>query len=88
MGRTITSRITINLVAGIVITVITVFVAVFWMASRQDEQAARSTDTMVVGGVSAIARRAESLASDYGWWDDAYKAYVNRDAEWFATNYG
>ena len=88
MGRTITNRITLNLVAGIVITVITVLVAIFWMASRQDEQAARSTDTMVVGGVSAIARRTESLASDYGWWDDAYTAYVNRDTQWFATNYG
>ena len=80
MTRTISGRITLNLVAGIVITVVTVVVAVFWMAARQDEQAGASTETMVVGGVDAMKRRAEALANDYGWWDDAYQAYVTEDA--------
>ena len=88
MEKAITGRITLNLIAGIVITVVTVFAAIFWMAARQNQQAAELTETMVVGGVKAIARKAESLASDYGWWDDAYTAYVKKDADWFETNFG
>ena len=88
MGQAITGRITLNLIAGIVITVVTVVLAIFWMAARQNDQAEQSTYTMVVGGVGAMARRAESLASDYAWWDDAYKAYVGGDRDWFDTNFG
>lgn len=88
MTRTISGRITLNLVAGIVITVVTVVVAVFWMAGRQDEQASVSAETMVMGGVEAMKRRAEALANDYGWWDDAYLAYVGGDREWLDTNVG
>lgn len=88
MTRTIGGRITLNLIAGIVITVVTVVVAVFWMAARQDDQARTSTETMVIGGVEAVKRRAEALANDYGWWDDAYQAYVAGDEEWLDTNVG
>ncbi|HET7715625.1 MAG TPA: CHASE4 domain-containing protein, partial [Bauldia sp.] len=88
MTNSISGRITLNLVAGIVITVVTVIAAIFWMAARQDEQARASTETMVIGGVDAVARRAEALANDYGWWDDAYFAYVRRDEDWFYTNVG
>jgi diguanylate cyclase (GGDEF)-like protein len=88
MGQAITSRITLNLVAGIVITVVTVVIAVFWMAARQNEQAQESTYTMVSGGVTAMGRRIESLASDYAWWEDAATAYHAGDAAWFETNFG
>ena len=88
MTNTISGRITLNLVAGILITVITVIAAIFWMAARQDDQASSSTETMVAGGVEAVIRRAQALANDYGWWDDAYYAYVKRDEEWFYTNVG
>src|SRR5688572_18550690 len=88
MTRTISGRITLNLIAGIVITVVTVVVAIFWMAARQDEQASASTETMVIGGVEAMKRRAEALANDYGWWDDAYQAYVAGDQDWLDTNVG
>ncbi len=88
MEKGITGRITLNLIAGIVITVVTVVVGIFWMAARQNDQAAQSTETMVAGGVDAIARRAQSLANDYGWWPDAYTAYVNHDDAWFETNFG
>ncbi len=67
---------------------VTVVVAIFWMAARQNEQAAQSTETMVIGGVEAMTRRAESLANDYGWWDDAYDAYVGKDADWMDANIG
>ncbi len=88
MNRTISGRITLNLLAGIVITVVTIVLAVVWMASRQNEQAAESTQTMVVGGVAAMKRRAEALANDYGWWDDAYLAFESGDAEWLDINVG
>jgi len=88
MNRTISGRITLNLLAGIVITVVTIVLAVVWMASRQNEQAAESTKTMVAGGVTAVQRRAEALANDYGWWDDAYLAFSGGDAEWLDTNVG
>ncbi len=88
MGQAITGRITLNLVAGIVITVVTVVIAILWMAARQNEQAQDSTYTMVSGGVAALGRRVESLASDYAWWEDAYTAYQDGDVEWFDTNFG
>ncbi|MCP4308819.1 MAG: hypothetical protein GY788_28880, partial [bacterium] len=88
MKRAITSGITLNLIAGIVITIVTVVAAILWMSARQNDQAARSTETMVVGGVKAIERSVESLASDYAWWDDAYSAYVGGDADWFDVNFG
>ena len=88
MEKAITGRITLNLVAGIIITVVTVVVAIFWMAERQNDQAAQSTETMVVGGVDAMARRVQGLANDYGWWDDAYDAYFKKDEEWLAANIG
>jgi len=88
MGQAITGRITLNLVAGIVITVVTVVIAILWMAARQNEQAQDSTYTMVSGGVTAQGRRVESLASDYAWWEDAFTAYQSGDQAWFDTNFG
>jgi len=88
MTRTISGRITLNLIAGIVITVVTIVLAIAWMASRQDQQAEESTKTMVVGGVAAVKRRAEALANDYGWWDDAYLAFASGDRDWLDTNVG
>lgn len=88
MGQAITGRITLNLVAGIVITVVTVVIAILWMAARQNEQAQDSTYTMVSGGVTALGRRVESLASDYAWWEDAFTAYQGGDQAWFDTNFG
>lgn len=88
MTRTISGRITLNLIAGIVITVVTIVLAIAWMASRQDRQAEESTKTMVAGGVAAVKRRAEALANDYGWWDDAYLAFASGDRDWLDTNVG
>lgn len=88
MTRTISGRITLNLIAGIVITVVTIVLAIAWMASRQDQQAEESTKTMVVGGVAAVKRRVEALANDYGWWDDAYLAFASGDRDWLDTNVG
>lgn len=88
MAKAITGRITLNLIAGIVITVITVVLAIYWMAEKQNEHASLSTRTMIVGGVDAMAKRVQSLANDYGWWPDAYDAYINKDKDWFETNFG
>jgi diguanylate cyclase (GGDEF)-like protein len=88
MARAITGRITLNLVAGIIITVATVLITVSWMAHKHDEQAAIGTETMVDGGVQSMSRRLAQLANDYGWWEEAYDAYVRADTEWIDANIG
>jgi len=88
MARAITGRITLNLMAGIVITVVTVTATLFWMAAKHDEQAAAGTRTMVEGGVQAMGRRMAQLANDYGWWEEAYDAYKRGDKEWIEANIG
>ena len=88
MAKAITGRITLNLITGIVVTVVTVFLAISWMAQRQNDQAAAATETMVTGGVEAIAKRLQGYATDYGWWQEAYDAYANHDADWMYANVG
>ncbi|MEJ0012379.1 MAG: bifunctional diguanylate cyclase/phosphodiesterase [Bauldia sp.] len=88
MARAITGRITANLIAGIVITVGTVLITISWMAHKHNEQAAISTQTMVAGGVEAMGKRLASLANDYGWWEEAYDAYVRKDKTWIDANVG
>ncbi|MEX0851898.1 MAG: bifunctional diguanylate cyclase/phosphodiesterase [Bauldia sp.] len=88
MPKAITGRITLNLIAGIVITVATVGITISWMAQKHNEQAARSTETMVVGGLKSMGRRLAQLANDYGWWEEAYDAYLRTDAEWIEANIG
>ena len=88
MAKAITDRITLNLVTGIVITVATVLFTVSWMAKQHDEQAALGTETMVVGGMQAMSKRLTQLANDYGWWEEAYEAYVRGDTEWVDANMG
>ena len=88
MARAITGRITANLIGGIVITVGTVLITIGWMAHKHNEQAAQSTQTMVVGGVEAMGKRLASLANDYGWWEEAYDAYNRHDKDWIDANVG
>jgi diguanylate cyclase (GGDEF)-like protein len=88
MNHRIARRITLNLVAGILITVVTVLATILWMAGQEDEQAARSTETMVAGGVAAMERRIQALANDYSWWEEAYDAYVREDRDWIEANVG
>ena len=57
MAKAITGRITLNLVAGILVTVVTVSGAILWMAQKQNDQADEATTTMVVGGLQAILRQ-------------------------------
>ena len=88
MARAITGRITLNLVAGILVTVLTVFSAIIWMAQKQNDQAAKATTTMVVGGLQAMEKRVQGIANDYSWWEDAYDAYTRHDDEWMWSNVG
>ncbi len=88
MSHPIAGRITLNLVAGIVITVVTVIAGIAWMAHRQNAQAAEGTRTMVMGGIDAMHTRVEGLANDYSWWEEAYDAYVRGDATWIEANIG
>ncbi len=88
MSQPIAGRITLNLIAGIVITVVTVIAGIAWMAHRQNGQAAEGTRTMVMGGIDAMNIRVQGLANDYSWWEEAYDAYVRGDAEWIDANIG
>ena len=60
MAKALTGRITLNLVAGIVIAVLTVVVTISWMAYKHNEQAAQSTQTMVDGGLKAMGKRPQT----------------------------
>ena len=88
MSHPIAGRITFNLVAGILVTVVTVIAGVAWMAYRQNDQAAEQTRTMVMGGVDAMHTRVQGLANDYSWWEEAYDAYQRGDEAWIDANVG
>jgi len=88
MNRALTGRITLNLIAGIVITVVTVVVTILWMAEQHNREAAGATETMVVGGVQSLGERIQALANDYSWWEEAYEAYVRGDTDWIDANIG
>src|SRR5690242_7973377 len=88
MAKALTGRITLNLVAGIIVTVLTVMSTIAWMAYKHNEQAAEGTVTMVTGGLQATGKRLAQLANDYGWWEEAYDAYVRKDEEWIEANVG
>ncbi len=88
MTKALTGRITLNLVAGIAITVLTVVITISWMATKHNEQAAQGTQTMVDGGLKAMGKRLAQLANDYGWWEEAYDAYVRKDEAWIDANVG
>jgi diguanylate cyclase (GGDEF)-like protein len=88
MARAITGRITLNLVAGILLTVLTVTFAVSWMAQRQNEAAQRATRTMVAGGIDSVSRELGSSLNDNGWRAQLYGAYVRLDEPRIAMNLG
>jgi diguanylate cyclase (GGDEF)-like protein len=84
----IAKRITLNLIAEIIVAVGTVALALVWMASRQNEQAEDTTRTMVLGGINAIETKISVQANDYAWWERGYEAYVAGDAAWIDENFG
>ncbi len=88
MPKSISGRITFNLVAGILLTFVTVVGSIFWMAAKHNERAAESTHTMVVGGLHAMTRRLQTTVNDYSWWEEAYDAFERGDAEWIENNVG
>src|SRR6476659_1784097 len=88
MAYRIAGRITLNLVAEIIVTLVTVTVAILWMASRQNDQAEDATKTMALGGISAMQDHVRQFANDYAWWEAGYDAYVKGDREWVDENFG
>ncbi len=88
MPNSISGRITLNLVAGILLTVLTVIGAIWWMAGKHNEASAVSTHTMVVGGVEAMTKRLQTITNDYSWWEEAHDAFVRQDSEWIENNVG
>ena len=88
MAYPIAKRITLNLVAEIIVAVVTVMLAVFWMANRQNEQAEQTTETMVIGGISAMEETVMAFANDYAWWEPGYDGYAAGDADFINENFG
>jgi len=88
MSHPIAGRITLNLVAGILVTILTVTVAVWWMAEKQNKQAQENTGTMVTGGIVAMEDNVKAFANDYAWWEAGYNAYVAGDEKWVDENFG
>jgi len=88
MARSITKRVTLNLIIGVVLTVLTVSGGVLWMAAAQNQQAREATVTMIEGGVSATEESVVALVNDYGWWQDAFDAYEVGDSEFIEENIG
>jgi diguanylate cyclase (GGDEF)-like protein len=88
MAKSVAGRITLNLVAEIIVTLVTVSLAIFWMAHRQNEQAEDASKTMVLGGISSMEDHVKQFANDYAWWEAGYDAYVKGDREWVDTNFG
>ena len=50
MSKAIAGGITLNLLAGIIVTVVTICGTAVWMADQHDQQAAAATRTMIEGG--------------------------------------
>ena len=88
MAKSVAGRITLNLIAEIIVTLVTVSLAIFWMAHRQNEQAEESSKTMVLGGISSMEDHVKQFANDYAWWEAGYDAYVKGDREWVDENFG
>src|SRR5690606_27924087 len=88
MTYPIAKRITFNLVAEVIVAVVTVMLAIGWMANRQNEQAQRTTHTMVLGGIAGMEETVKAFANDYAWWEPGYEHYVAKDAEWIDVNFG
>jgi diguanylate cyclase (GGDEF)-like protein len=88
MSKAITGGITVNLLAGIIVTIVTICGTALWMADQHDRQAAEATQTMVSGGIDLTRSRLEAITNDYAWWDEAFDAYVRNDEEWLEANIG
>lgn len=88
MFKSIAGRITLNLVVEIVVTLVTVCLAILWMAMQQNEQAEGASKTMVLGGISSMEDHVKQFANDYAWWEAGYDAYVKGDTEWVDVNFG
>ena len=88
MSYPIAKRITLNLVAEIIIAVVTVMLAIGWMAYRQNQQAENTTRTMVLGGISAMEETVKAFANDYAWWEPGYDGYVAGNKDWINENFG
>ena len=82
----LTTRITSLLVGAILITIVTVLGALFWMANEHNKKAAADSQTMIAGGVAALREQLETVNKDYSWWQDAYDNIRAENLEWIYSN--
>jgi diguanylate cyclase (GGDEF)-like protein len=84
----LTTRITSLLVGAILITIVTVLGALFWMANEHNKKAAADSQTMIAGGVAAMQETLETVTKDYSWWQEAYDNIRGGDLDWMYFNMG
>jgi diguanylate cyclase (GGDEF)-like protein len=84
----LTTRITSLLVGAILITIVTVLGALFWMANEHNKKAAADSQTMIAGGVAAMQETLETVTKDYSWWQEAYDNIRGGDLDWMYSNMG
>ena len=84
----LTTRITSLLIGAILITVVTVLGALFWMANEHNKKAAADSQTMIAGGIAALQETLETVTKDYSWWEDAYNNIRAQNDDWLYPNMG
>ncbi|HSG94904.1 MAG TPA: diguanylate cyclase, partial [Afifellaceae bacterium] len=84
----LTTRITSLLVGAILITIVTVLGALFWMAYEHNKKAAADSNTMIAGGVAAMQEMLETVTKDYSWWQDAFDNIRAENDDWMYPNMG
>src|SRR5690606_23304738 len=82
MNNPLAGRITWQVVIRILVTVVSVMLAVLWMAHKQNQQAHLQTLNMVSGGLASWEDHVKKFARDYALWDAGYDAFMARDTHW------
>ena len=86
MRHRLASRIGLGVLLAGLLSIATLVSGLFYMASRQNEQALAAQKQMVGGGMQALADTLVKLDQDYSWWTDFYLAAGREDNEWLALN--
>jgi sensor domain CHASE-containing protein len=86
MRHGLASRIGLGVLLAGLLSIATLVSGLFYMASRQDEQALAAERQMVSGGMQAMTGTLVKLVQDYAWWTDLYTAAGRNDLDWLLPN--
>ncbi|MCC6982769.1 MAG: bifunctional diguanylate cyclase/phosphodiesterase [Bauldia sp.] len=77
MTKAMTGRITLNLLAGIAVTILAVGLALFLMSSRQNAEAGAASVGQLTRGIASMTGRAQAIAGDYAARPELVAAFAN-----------